>query len=397
MRDGALKLALAPGKAAITDLTGRAAGGALTGAIQLTKAPGGIAFDGGFKVDGGDLQKLASSAQGRATLDIKATAQALSPAALIAVLNGSGTLTLEAARVAAPGPSLASSIIADVLASKIPNQPEDVADALRTRVPSAAAELGSRTIAIALADGIAKLATVSLDSPDGNVTAVTLVDLMSLNIDSAWKLAARVPASAASAEDVPGWVAPPAKGPLPSAAIVYTGRLNDLAALNVSVDAADMQRELAVRQMERNVEELERLRRLDEHRAKLEQERRRVLEAERAAAAAAAAAAKASNTIALPDAQAPGQVTPPQVTPPQVMPPVVPESAGTAPLPQSNATPNGAATPPPITVTIEPVPITPAAERPAARPQAARTPSTRPAAERRTTTDEVFRSLGGVP
>ncbi len=398
-RNGTLKLALQPGKAAITELAGQAIGGALTGTMQLTKQPGGIAFDGGFKIDGGDLAKLASSAQGKATLDVKATAQALSPAALIAVLNGSGTLTLEAARVAAPGPALASAIVADVLANKIPNQPEDVTDALRTRVQSAAADLGSRTMAITIADGIAKFESLSLETSGGNVTAITLVDLMSLSIDSAWKLAAIVPPLPPPAEDVPGWISPPPKGPLPSAAIVYTGRLNALSALNVSVDAADMQRELAVRQMERNVEELERIRRLDEHRAKLEQERRRVLDAERAAAAAAAATAKASNTTVLPDGQAPLQPpVQPSVQPPgQAMPPVVPESAGTAPQPQSSTTPAGGGAAPPITVTIEPAPITPAAERPATRPQAARTPPSRPPAERRSTTDEVFRSLGGVP
>lgn len=381
MRDGALKLAFAPGNAAISEITGQVAGGAVSGALQLAKSTGGIALDGTLKIAGADLAKIGTSASGKATIEASAKAQAMSPAALIAVLTGAGTLTFDAGRIPAPTQSVAANVVADVIANKLPNTPDALTEAIETRSATSVVDFGSRSVPFAISDGIAKLEVVKFEAADGTVTASTMVDLMALSLDSAWKVSAVVPPLAKTAEDVPGWTPAPPKGPLPPASVVYTGALSNLSALDVNVDAGDMQRELAVRQMERNVEDLERLRRLDEHRAKLEQERRRALDAERAAAAAAAAAAKA----AAQDAAAP-------------LPPVIPDSAN---VPNATTAPSSDARP--TTITIEPIPITPSAERPAvqppqaARPQAARTPPARPPSERRTTSDEVIRSLGGVP
>lgn len=388
-RSGALEIALAPGSIAITDIKGQAIGGALLGAVALTKAPSGIKFDGTLKIDGADLAHLSAAARGKATLDAKAAAQAQSAAGLLAVLNGSGSLTLDEASVPAPGPSASAAVIASVLANKLPNQPQDVHAALLEAVAASKADLGSRTIPIVITDGVAKLETVNLESPSGKVSTATVVDLTTLAIDSAWKLSAIVPPLPPPSEPLPGWVAPAPKGPLPPATVVYTGALNHLPEVTAALDASDMQRELAVRQLERNVEELERLRRVDEHRAKLEQQRRQTLEADRAAAAAAAAAAKAAG--AKPPAAA--------------MPPVLPESSGTAIEPHSSAPPpetpatgevatdTGAAssseTANPADAAVAPQPPVPVT-----RPQPVRP---RPSQARRTTADEVMRSLGGYP
>ena len=57
--------------------------------------------------------------------------------------------------------------------------------------------------------------------------------------------------------------------------------------LEPRITAGALERELTVRKMERDVEELEHLRKLDEDRAKAEQDRQKALEEERAKAAAA--------------------------------------------------------------------------------------------------------------
>ena len=56
---------------------------------------------------------------------------------------------------------------------------------------------------------------------------------------------------------------------------MYRGPVAALAALEPRIDSDALERELAVRKMERDVEELERLRRLDEPRRRSEAERQR--------------------------------------------------------------------------------------------------------------------------
>ena len=404
---GSLKLALAPGKASIVDLKGTVAGGALSGAIQLAKVSPGVSLEGTIKVESANLTEFGASAKGKGGLDFKVSGQAQSPAAVLAALSGSGTVTLEGARLAIPGPAAGVDAVAAVLAKKISNEAEDIADALRTSAQTASTDLGTRTIAFVIADGVAKLQPVALETPDGSSTGITVIELASMKIDSAWRVAPFVPAMPPPPEQLPGWVAPPTKGPLPPASIVYTGSLTDLKTLAINADASDMQRELAVRIVERNLEELERLKLQDQLRAKLELERRQAIEAERAAAVAAAAAAKAAAASALAS--------------PQPLPPVLPESNGTTGA-VHNAAPSAsdANTPPAAasqqsTITIEPdpqasaaaaaaaasapAPIVPAGERPqpSTRPQPVRAAPPRPAQPRRTTSDEVLRSLGGLP
>ncbi len=397
-RDGAMKLALDSGKVAIESLTGRAAGGAVRAAMQLSKAPSGTLMDGSLTIDGADLAVLSPAARGKATLEVKAASQAQSAAALFAVMSGSGTLSLDDARLPAPNPSTGSEVVTAVFAKKVANDPDDISLLLRTALSASQANLGTRTIPVSITGGIAKLDPVTLESADGISTSITIADLTSLSIDSAWRLAVVVPPLPPPADPWPEWAPSPAKAPLPPVSIVYTGRAGDLASIATSVDVTEMQRELAVRQLERNVEELERMRLQDAYRQRLERERRQAIEAERAAAAAAARAAQP-------------QSPPAATSQPAPLPPVIPESAGTPPAtpppaPEPPIDPSAAA-PSPRTITIEPIPapsppvvaqppIRPAGAPSASRPQPVRTAPVRPP-PRRTTSDEVMRSLGGLP
>ncbi|MEQ1653735.1 MAG: AsmA family protein [Hyphomicrobium sp.] len=387
-RDGALKINLAPEAIALTDMSGRAAGGTLSGAVLFARAASGLSMDGGFRIDGADLAALGASPRGKAGLDIKIKAEARSPAGLVAALSGSGAATLDSAQIPGPGPAVGADVVTAVLANKVPNQPEALSGALQTSVSGAMTDLGARTIAIAITDGITRLEPVKVENGSGSVTSATIVDLATMALESTWKLAVIVPPLPQPADGIPGWTAPPAKGPLPPAAVVYSGRLGELSSLAMTVDATDMQRELAVRQIERNVEELERLKQLDQHRARVEVERRQAIEAERAAAAAAGKVQGGASIIQ---------------PPAPVLPPVLPDSAGTGPQsgapPAPEPPPPGDGAPVPPEVTVEGAPITPAGERPPLvnRPQPARVSPPRPSQARRTTSDEVMRSLGGFP
>lgn len=394
--DGKLELAFAPEKVAISSIEGTAAGGALSGQLEFSKALGGIKFDGALKIADAELALLSAKGSGTATIESKASAQAQSMAGLVSVLGGSGSITLEDSAVPAPGPSTAAAVITPMLSHKIRNQGDEVTVALQAAVADARADLGTRTIPFVISDGVAKLDKQTLQSAEGIVTSATVVELTTFAIDSAWKLAAVVPPLPAPPEPVPGWAPPAPKPPLPAASVVYTGNLGALTEIVVNVDAADMQRELAVRQLERNVEDLERLRKIDEYSAKVERERRQAIEAERAAAAAAARAAVQKPPAA-----------------PQVLPPVLPESAGSTgdgqsaapPPPETAQPPNAAAPEASDGATVAPNAVQEGADaappvpapQPAVRPQPARNPAPRPSQARRTSSDEVMRSLGGYP
>ncbi|MCU0953576.1 MAG: hypothetical protein MUC37_02945 [Hyphomicrobium sp.] len=115
--------------------------------------------------------------------------------------------------------------------------------------------------------------------------------LQTLVIDSEWKIEAKAltraqptVAGAAAVGAAAAGVPQPVqvgRSPLPAVSVVYSGRLADLATLAPSVETGALERELTVRRMERDVDELERLRKLDEERARKERERQQAAEAER--------------------------------------------------------------------------------------------------------------------
>jgi hypothetical protein len=137
-----------------------------------------------------------------------------------------------------------------------------------------------------------KLDRVQVDTTEGRATFDTVLDLQTLVLDSAWKIegkgltraepsvAGAATAGTSAAASVPSPVLV-SRTLLPPVAVVYAGRLADLGTLAPTIETDALERELTVRRMERDVDELERLRRLDEERARKERERQQAAEAER--------------------------------------------------------------------------------------------------------------------
>jgi hypothetical protein len=437
-RDGEMKLALGSDKLAISDLSADAAGGKLTGEMKLEKALSGVSLSTKLKLDQAKLASFSPAAKGFATVDFDASARAQSPAGLVAMMAGSGSVKLIGAEVPGPAVGSVSGVVDTVLHGKLQNDPRAVAAALTTALNISRLNIGDRTFAMNISDGSVKFDTIALDATDGKVEATTTADLTSLNFNAACQLTSLVRPLPPPPVALPGWTPPPAKPPLPPAIVLYNGQLDNPAGVKFNVDIANLQRELVVRQMERNVEELELSRRVDVERARLEKERRKAAEEQRAAAAAAARAQKQIERL----------------------PPVIPESAGTAspaapaanpaiaPAPPAATAPGAQAIPNPTQaqppsaaqsdqqsesksgdagnvvltpkITVEPIPpppgeatqtqgdasgqvpvidpqtglpIAPKSET-TARPAAVRSP--RPDLSRRTSSDEVMRALGGV-
>ncbi len=393
--EGEMVVKIAPGSVKVADLKAKGAGGRVSADLALDKAPAGVDLNATLKLDDVQLTSLSRAAKGQGTLDVTAHARAQSPAGLIAVLTGTGKIALRDAVVPAPDASTAAGIADGVFAGKVPNDPQRVTAELAEAVAHASIGLGSREIPVQISDGSVKLESIKLESDAGHVSAATTVDLMSLGLTSSWFLTPVVKPLPQPEIPLPNWTPPAAKGALPPAVVAYSGRLDDLKGVETMVDAGEFQRELAVRQMERNVQELEQLRHMDEERARQERERRKALEQERAAAAAAAKAEREAARRqreqealqpAVPDPNVPAQVP-------------TPESQA-APQPAEAAAPG--ATPAPTNgtqqvITVEPIPGTEGASPTEAAPSPRPRPVQRTPQRPRTAGEEVMRSLGGFP
>lgn len=284
-RDGEMKLAITPAKITVRDLSAAAAGGKLTGQVSLDKASNGVKLVSNLKLDRAKLSSFSPTARGMATFELDGEATAQSPAGLIAVLAGKGRAALEDATVHGPAPAALSDIVDTVLRGKMQNDVRPVSTAFLTSLSTSEVALGSREVAMALSDGSLKFETLALELKDGKLEATVSTDLTSLKVSAALQVTPTVKPVARPDIVLPGWKPAQPKGPLPPAIVLYDGPLDNLAVIKSSVDVADLQRDLSVRIVERNVEELELSRRVDEERARLEKERRKSLEAQRAQAA----------------------------------------------------------------------------------------------------------------
>jgi hypothetical protein len=261
-------------------LEGKALGGNILAAFALERAPGGASMAGDLRIADMHLQGNraggSKSAQGNATasLALEFSGRGSTPGGLIAVATGNGALSLGDMSMRVPTPLAVVAASEAVLSGVAGGNGDALTEALRRQMGLSKVKVGPRKIAIAIADGAAKLESFSLPSPAGATKVETTVDLASLLVDSSWLLQPKAP-------DV---VQPdrPRKGALPTVSVVYVGPLKDAWTLEPRITADQLERELAIRKMELDAEQLERLHRLDAERARREEERRKAIEAEKA-------------------------------------------------------------------------------------------------------------------
>lgn len=263
----------------IARLDGGAVGGQLTSSFDLARAPAGVTLDGTVNITiGGAPAKVSSDgANGKARDAVRFTSKfsgrGFSPAAVITSLKGDGALTVADATLNGNSPTAVAAVARAALTGQGPTGGEDFSAAISNALKDGEVPIGELTIPAKIEDGVLKLDRVRVDMADGWSTFATVVELASMQIDSEWQIGPKLDeALAASAQ----------AAPLPAVTVVYTGKLSELDALQPSVSAGALERELVVRKMEYDVGELERLRKLDEERARKDAERRRALEEERA-------------------------------------------------------------------------------------------------------------------
>ncbi len=208
-------------------------------------------------------------ATGTGSFTLSFAGQAVSPRGLMSVLRGSGVATLGPARLRRLTPRAISAAADAVLDRK----PKDRAGAMNTellaRLRGGDAALGPRIIKLTLGDGALRAHDIEIETAQGTIRGSNRLDLSALNIVSNWTVTAKPQRSSVTGRLLSA---------LPPVSISYAGALGQLGALEPRLQAEALTRELTVREMERDVERLEQIRKSDEGRAQLDTQRRRALE-----------------------------------------------------------------------------------------------------------------------
>ncbi|HWB46030.1 MAG TPA: AsmA family protein [Hyphomicrobiaceae bacterium] len=259
-----LKATLEPGRVNIAEIEGTGLGGKVTGALRVEKAAGGVEIGGQFKLSKGSFGGP-SEARGSMDATLDFTGSGNSPRAVISSLQGRGSLQFHDMSLDRLWPGA----IAKAAEAAFKANPEDLGttinQVLSASLSSGKLPLGSAPVKLEIAGGRIAAQPWSLATSEGRATGSASLDLATFRFTSDWRL-----------QEKP--VASEKKGPLPAVIVKFDGPLAALPSLPPQIDSDSLQRELSVRRMERDVEELERLRRLDEERRRSEANRLRELQ-----------------------------------------------------------------------------------------------------------------------
>lgn len=265
--DGAkLAIALDAGKIEIEDVSGKALGGQFKAKLQIAKAPAGAQLRGSLSF-GAALEAFPGGTPPRASGPLNGTLEfagrGLSPRSLIQALAGQGRIEFGEAKLDTLWPG-AIPLAAD---AAIRAEPEKLAAVVRRGLAAGLSTgnlpLGQKRLVLEVADGQLRVQSFAIDTREGRATGVASLDLKSLTFDSQWRLEAKAGIAGAGGKQ------------LPAVTVVYGGPVASLGMVEPRIDSSALEQELSTRKIERDVEELERLRRLDEQRRQMEAERLR--------------------------------------------------------------------------------------------------------------------------
>lgn len=270
LSDALLKLGFTPGQVSVDLSEGGMLGGAMRGSIVLAKAAAGARVKSELEAKGIALDAIAGSVGsslktgGKVAATLAFSGQALSPRSLVSALRGSGRLSFADSWIDGLSPQIVEQVIAAAFAKQIAIDAETLQAEIVNRLATGRLDIGSRDVGLEIVDGALRVERFETQGVHGRVETLATVDLSRLQAETEWRLIA-----ASMAEGKPPW---------PPVSIFYTGPLGGLTTTPPQVALGGFERELTVRRMEYEVEELERLRKLDEERARQERERQKALE-----------------------------------------------------------------------------------------------------------------------
>jgi hypothetical protein len=334
--DATLEASFGPQGVSVSKLEGTAIGGKLTSRLDIERGLAGVGLNGSLRIDIASTPEATASAGAGSPGDVASLAvdfsgRALSPAALVSSLTGKGTISAGDATLTGMSPTSIAGVVEAALSGKGPSSGDALLQAVIAAAKQGEVKLGKVEIPVVVGDGAVKLDKVTIEAPDGRSTFSSVIDLASMKLDSEWQIEPRLNRPSAAAQQ---------RSYLPAVTVVYTGKLSALSSLEPTVSTSALERELSVRKMERDVDQLEFLRKQDQARARQERERRKAMEALTPPPAPAPSAAPAplppgDATIEPPSSPGANVVTPPGQ---------LPAANGTQPQDPNAGPANGSAT-----------------------------------------------------
>ncbi|MEL6289624.1 MAG: AsmA-like C-terminal region-containing protein [Pseudomonadota bacterium] len=191
--------------------------------------------------------------EGRLDLTLKARGIGLSPRGLVTVLSGAGEARMQRATVRDFSPQIIQDVAADVRDDNDPVDARMLKARLADRMDDRGLELGTHTLRLTVRDGVLDFAPLALSTPASRIEAKTFVDLARLRLDSEWRVA---PLRASDVQPVSGAALPPVT-------VLYAGPLLRTEKIARDFAVAALERELTVRRLEGNIDQLEGVRALE--------------------------------------------------------------------------------------------------------------------------------------
>ncbi|HXF55137.1 MAG TPA: AsmA family protein [Hyphomicrobiaceae bacterium] len=266
LSEAELAVELSPGRVDVAKLEGRALGGRLASRLTLERAAAGADLSFSGRLDGLQLEQLGPrrggepQSRGIVNLSLDLQGRALSPRGLLAVATGKGTAEIIDGYVSGISAGAVDKAADAVLAGATEGGRSTLERELQLALQASALAIGTRRIPLEVADGAVRVGALTVDGPDGRVRNETTIDLQELRVDSEWQITPKRSAARS----------PAGRPQLPGVSLVYVGPLASLGTLKPRLSLDSLERELMVRRMEREVEQLERLRREDEERIRLQ-------------------------------------------------------------------------------------------------------------------------------
>jgi uncharacterized protein involved in outer membrane biogenesis len=258
-----LEVALEGGKLEVRQLSGEEFGGRFNATLTLEKLTAGLAVAGQARFEGRleGLDGRPAKAEGPVGIALEFSGRGASPRALVGVLRGKGQIEFGNAHLANLWPGAVGAAVDAALKVDAGQMGSALAQALRAALDRGTLPLGPKSFDLDVLDGRVHSAALAFASPEGQTSGSFALDLRTLTYDSEWRLEQSAPAGAGE------------RALLPAAVVSYRGPLTQIAKLSPQFNTEALERELTVRRMERQVEELERLRRADEERRREESSR----------------------------------------------------------------------------------------------------------------------------
>lgn len=264
------------GKLSLVLRNAEALGGKAEARVEFSKVAEGISAQGEMQLVNARLERFGSAnspaAIGDVSFGLDFNSVGLSPKGLVSAARGKGQIALGRSQLNRLSPGAINTAALAALVAPGDTLVAELRRKLDEGLSNGVVPLGPRNIAVAIADGTARLERVVLETPEGRATGSTTIDVETMTFDSEW----RIEPKPALSRGGPG-----KGGALPGVPVIYVGPLASLGSVEPKLQTEALERELSVRKMERYVDELERLRHSDEERARQEEERSRALDIER--------------------------------------------------------------------------------------------------------------------